>query len=705
MPSGVGTVQMLPKMRVRLVGAHDAGSVARYAAELAGIAIAYLVFAKFGLALASLHPSATPIWPPTGFALAIVLLRGYRVWPAIFIAALIANATTAGSITTSAAIATGNTLEALVGAYLVNRWCGGREAFATPTNVATFALICLAAATPVSATVGVGTLCLAGYAAWPNFAAIWLTWWLGDLTGAIVLTPVIVLWAADGTPFSTRAARIESGAILAVTCALGLLAFSPLIDQTQSRDPLGFLAIVPLLWAALRRGQRETATVAFVLSCFAIWGTLAGGGPFWRTSLNDSFLLLLLFLISTTVPSLALSATIAIRRRTEGEAQAALEETREQLAQAQKMEALGQLTGGIAHDFNNLLMIVSGHAQMLQRRLVPTEQKVGRALDAILTATKRGEGLTRQLLTFARRQRLNPQVIDLRERLEAVRQMLASSLRDNIALTFDLPAFVWPVEVDPGELELAFVNIAVNARDAMPDGGELSLSVRNELLTRTGNVEQLEGEFVALAWSDTGSGIAPEHLAKVFEPFFTTKPVGKGTGLGLSQVYGFARQSGGAVTVASTAGRGTTITFYLPRSYAALSAASRTSDASLDSSARGTALIVEDNSEVAEVTGGLLEQLGYRALFARSAADALQCLQHGEKIDVILSDIVMPGAMNGIELAAEVRRRCPDIPVLLTSGYSEAARAAEKRYAILRKPFDLSDLVTALNDAMGRRAA
>jgi signal transduction histidine kinase/CheY-like chemotaxis protein len=705
MPSGVGTAQMLPKMRSGLVGTHDAGSVARYAAELAGIAIAYFVFGKFGLALASLHPSATPIWPPTGFALAVMLLYGYRAWPAIFIAALIVNATTAGSIATSTAIAAGNTLEAVVGAYLVNRWCGGRDAFAAPTTVATFALVCLVAAAPVSATVGVGALCLAGYAAWPNFADIWLTWWLGDLAGAIVLAPVIVLWTADGAPFSTRAELIESGAILAVTCALGLLAFSPLIAQTQSRDSLSFLAIVPLLWAALRRGQRETATVGFVLSCFAIWGTLAGGGPFWRTSLNDSFLLLLMFLITTTVPSLALSATIATRRRSEGEAQAALEETREQLAQAQKMEALGQLTGGIAHDFNNLLMIVSGHAQMLQRRLGPTEQKIGRALDAILNATKRGEGLTRQLLTFARRQRLNPQVIDLRERLEAIRQMLASPLPDNVTLTLALPAFIWPVEVDPGELELAFVNIAVNARDAMPDGGELRLSVQNELLTRNAKVEQLEGEFVSLAWSDTGSGIAAEHLAKVFEPFFTTKPVGKGTGLGLSQVYGFARQSGGAVTVASTAGHGTTITLYLPRSYAALSAASRTSDAALNSSARGIVLIVEDNSEVAEITGGLMEHLGYRALFARSAADALQCLQREEKIDLILSDIVMPGAMNGIELAAEVRRRRPDLPVLLTSGYSEAARAAENRYTILRKPFDLSDLIKALNDATGRRAA
>ena len=476
-----------------------------------------------------------------------MLLAGPRIWPAIFLAAFAANATNAGSLSTSVTIAAGNTLEALAGGYLIVWWSGGRETFATPTNVAKFALICLAAAAPVSATIGVFSLCLAGFAEWARFVPIWITWWLGDLAGALVLTPLIVLWAG-GAGFANRSESLEAAAILIATCLIGLLAFSPLIDQTAHRDPLGFLAIVPLLWAALRRGQRETASVAFLLSCFAIWGTLLGGGPFWRSSLNNSFLLLLMFLISTTVPSLALSATIATRRR---EAQTALELTREQLAQAQKLEALGQLTGGIAHDFNNLLMIVSGHAQILQRRLEPAEPRTIQALEAIQLAAKRGESLTRQLLTFARRQKLNPMVVDLRQRIESIRQMLTSSLRGNIDLAYDLPADVWPVEIDIGEFELALVNIAVNARDAMPDGGALSLLVRNVKLTRAANVGELEGEFVALALSDTGEGIAPELVAKIFEPFFTTKAIGKGTGLGLSQVYGFAHQSGGAVTAAS----------------------------------------------------------------------------------------------------------------------------------------------------------
>jgi signal transduction histidine kinase/CheY-like chemotaxis protein len=719
MPSGTGTVQLLPQEGP--AGAYGARAAAYYAVELAAITAGYFLLARLGLALASLHPSASPIWPPTGFALGVLLLRGYRVAPAILIGAFLANATT-GATATAAAIAAGNALEALVGAALVNRWSQGRDTFATPLDVAKFALICAAVATPLSATIGVGALCLAGSATWASFAAIWVTWWLGDLTGALVLTPVIVLWAAGCPHFSSRAALRESGAILVATGLLGLIAFSPLIAQTPVRDPLGFLAIVPLLWAALRRGQRETATVALILAGFAIWGTLAGGGPFARPNLNDSLLLLLMFLISISVPSLALSATIATRRRAEAhlgaalhterrEAQAALELTREQLAQAQKLEALGQLTGGIAHDFNNLLMIVGGHEQILRRRLKPTEPRIIQALEAIRTAAKRGETLTRQLLTFARRQSLNPMVVELRERAEGIRQMLSSSLRGNIALVYDLPDDVWRVEIDIGEFELAMVNIAVNARDAMPDGGTLTLRARNVTLTRDANssrganADQLEGDFVELALTDTGIGIAQEHMAKVFEPFFTTKAIGKGTGLGLSQVYGFAHQSGGTVTAASAPGRGSTITLYLPRARAALSRPQETMDTPLAPHMEGTVLVVEDNAEVAGVTLALLEQLGYRTLFADNASTALARLKGRDKIDLVLSDIVMPGAMNGIELAGEIRRLYPHLPVLLTSGYSESARAAEARYAILRKPFELADLVRALGEAMARRVA
>jgi PAS domain S-box-containing protein len=381
------------------------------------------------------------------------------------------------------------------------------------------------------------------------------------------------------------------------------------------------------------------------------------------------------------------------------EAEAALERAKGQLAQSQKMEALGQLTGSIAHDFNNLLMIVSGHAQLLRRRL--SDPKQLQAIDAIHTAASRGESLTRQLLAFSRRQPLSPVVVDLRERVAAVREMLIGSLRGNIALACDIPADIWPVEIDIAELELALVNVAVNARDAMPGGGTITLSAQNVTLRPKDKVEELEGDFIALALSDTGVGIAPDVLPRIFEPFFTTKGLGKGTGLGLSQVYGFARQSGGSVIATSTAGSGTTLTIYLPRSHAALTRAAE-ADVAPALPAEGTVLVVEDNPEVAEVTASLIEQLGYRTVRSENAADALNRLQHGERVALVLSDIVMPGAMNGIALAQVIARRYPNIPILLASGYSDMVQAAESRFVVLRKPFQLPMLEKAVRDALER---
>jgi two-component sensor histidine kinase len=284
--------------------------------ELMCVAIIYVGLAKLSLALASIHPSATPIWPPTGYALGAILLRGYRVSPAIFFGALIANATTAGSIGTSLAIATGNTLESLAGAYLLNRWSGGRSTFDTPARVARFTLICLLA-TMISATLGVGSLSLAEYADWAEFPSIWATWWMGDLAGALVITPVIVLWGTKPARWTERRELIQSCLIYAATIAVGLLAFSPLLEQSPTRSSFAFLAILPLMWAALRRNQRDTATTALLLSCFAVWGTMSNEGPFVRSNLNESFLLLLTFMISVSVPSLALSADVAVRQRHE----------------------------------------------------------------------------------------------------------------------------------------------------------------------------------------------------------------------------------------------------------------------------------------------------------------------------------------------------------------------------------------------------
>ena len=288
-----------------------------YIAGLIGIGLTYFVLAKIGLALSLIHPSASTIWPPTGFALAAVVLWGYRVWPAIFLAAMIANVTAAGSIGTAISIATGNSLEALVGAALINVWSNGRDTFSTSSAVAKFTVICAVLATPISATVGVTSLAIAGYVEWVNFADIWLTWWLGDMIGALVLTPVVVLWVLSDARALRRTELIKTAAVIALAVAVGFIVFSSYVHIVATAGVLSFLAVLPLLWAALRRGPRDTAVASLILAGFSIWGTFSGAGPFAAASLNDSLLLVLVFLISVGVPSLALSADVAMRKTIE----------------------------------------------------------------------------------------------------------------------------------------------------------------------------------------------------------------------------------------------------------------------------------------------------------------------------------------------------------------------------------------------------
>jgi signal transduction histidine kinase/CheY-like chemotaxis protein len=434
------------------------------------------------------------------------------------------------------------------------------------------------------------------------------------------------------------------------------------------------------LVAAVREGKYEAES----------WLVRKDGSRFYANELIET--------IRDDAGELAGFAKITRDITAQHEAQVALDETREQLAQAQKMEALGQLTGGIAHDFNNLLMIVSGYAQILQRRL--SEPKEVQAVEAIRAAANRGEKLTRQLLTFSRRQQLMPVLVDLHARIGGVRDMLAPSLRGNIELVVDIEDKIWPVEVDLGELELALVNIAVNARDAMPEGGKITLQARNVVLTPGSAAGALEGDFVALAIIDTGIGMSPDVLQKVFEPFYTTKPVGKGTGLGLSQVHGFANQSGGAVTVASEPDRGTVVTVYLPRARTEMPI-ERAGVLPEREKVQGTVLVVEDSRDVADVTSALLEQLGYRVVRAENAAEALRHLQQGIEFNLLFSDIVMPGTMDGLGLAQVCREQFPDLPVLLTSGFSDAAQAADGRFDILRKPFEISVLEQAIEQVIG----
>ena len=317
------------------------------AVRLILVGLAYFTLAYLGLRLASVNPSATPIWAPTGLAIAAVLLWGHRITPAVFIAAFLINQLTAGSIFTSIAIAGGNTLEAVTAGYLVRHWAEGEQVFDTPTGIAKFALISLAA-TLVSATIGVSSLAVAGYAEVSSFISVWLTWWLGDLAGALVVTPVVVLWAKSEPASLTPPQITGTGLTYLAAVAVGVMVFGcPVMHQIPIHEALGFLIVLPLLWASLRQGPRDTATVALIISAFAVGCTLLQCGPFAKPSLNESFILLLAFMISTAVLSLALSTDVAVRQGIENQ----------QRQRALETEVLWQATVQVAFggSFENLL--------------------------------------------------------------------------------------------------------------------------------------------------------------------------------------------------------------------------------------------------------------------------------------------------------------------------------------------------------------
>jgi PAS domain S-box-containing protein len=849
--------------------ARTAGERALLAAVARSIAVGVVYFgvAKAGLALASIHPSATPIWPAAGLALAAVLLWGRAVAPAIFVGALLANALTAGSLATSAAIALGNTLEAVITAVLLRRWAGGTAAFETALGVAKFALLCLGPGTFVSATIGVVSLSLGGYAAWGSFASIWMTWWLGDVAGALVVAPAVVLWAR-ASPLAPAGGRAETALLYVAALGVGLVALSPVLEQTTHRGALAFLAILPLLWAALRRGPRETAAIALILSAFAVWGTVLEGGPFARATLNDSFLLLLAFMISACVPSLALSADLDARRsesarlhrghaelegsvrertdalleanaalrtalakhrRTESElrqqrlhlleaqrlarlgswvwdvaenrvdwsdglyeifglapdefggtfedflgrvhpddrarvrdtiervfreggefrveerilrpdgavrhllgtgralagedgrtqrllgicqdvtqtleAQKALDETRQALHQAQKMEALGQLTGGIAHDFNNILTAIINSLELV--RAAPGTGGAGAPrLDRALKAARNGAALVQQLLVFARKQPAQAEPADINAIVRATLTMLSRSASENIAVVAELAADLKWARVDPTQLQTAILNLAVNARDAMPAGGILTMSTANVPPESAPAGPHRAGGWVSITVSDTGVGMTPEVRARAFEPFFTTKELGKGTGLGLSMVYSAMRQVGGDVSIASEPGKGTSVRLLLPAIDPPAAARGDAAAPPLAAApAPGTTLLyVEDEALVRLATVDLLESAGYTVLHAADAERGLALLERHSEVRVLVTDIGLPG-MNGHALAAAARRARPGLKVVFLTGYDRnraglpAGTGAQPRDAATRyldKPYLQDDLFRAL---------
>jgi signal transduction histidine kinase len=379
-----------------------------------------------------------------------------------------------------------------------------------------------------------------------------------------------------------------------------------------------------------------------------------------------------------------------LRRETEGRRKA-----EEALRQSQKMEAMGQLTGGVAHDFNNMLMAASSGLELMDRTNDPVRREKLR--QGIRQALDRGARLTQQLLAFARRSPLNPEVVDLSVRLAGMDDLLDRSLRGDISVETHADQPLWPVEVDPSQFEVAVLNIAINARDAMPQGGRIIISLTN----RPAGPDEPR-DLVEFSMRDTGEGVPQDLLPRLFEPFFTTKGVGQGTGLGLSQVYGFAQASSGEARVASTPGQGTTITLLLPRCAKPLTAqVTEAVPTAADIQGEPRILVVEDDAAVAEMALEMIRSLGYRPTHAANADRALETLAADAAFAAVFSDMVMPGALGGLELAQEIRKRHPDLPVILTTGYSAAAaQATASGLTLLTKPYGLDALARELGEAV-----
>jgi PAS domain S-box-containing protein len=383
------------------------------------------------------------------------------------------------------------------------------------------------------------------------------------------------------------------------------------------------------------------------------------------------------------------------------------EQTQQQLVRAQRLEAFGQLTGGIAHDFNNLLTVIGGNLELLDERLNDDIQRkpLRRALDAV----EMGARLTQRLLSFARRNRLEPEVLELNEEIVTVIDLLRRALGEAITISSVLGPQLWRVRADASQVENAIVNLAINARDAMPHGGRLIIETANATLdssfplTIQGD-RVTPGDYVRVSISDTGTGMGPDVLARAFEPFFTTKEPGKGTGLGLASTYGFVRQSGGHVTIYSELGKGTTVNLYLPRSRSEAEAVIETDGAFEPHAAKSKHILVaEDHPGVRETTIERLERLGHRVTACDSGSAAIEILHGGADIDLVFSDVVMAGGISGFDLAEWIARNRPGMRVLLTSGFTDdLARAGATHAAmtpLLRKPYANAELAIAIDKA------
>ena len=464
----------------------------------------------------------------------------------------------------------------------------------------------------------------------------------------------------------------------------GMCAGAVVVHSSHLATLLSFLfpASLPIAARLLMQGGGPDAALAGMLIVFVL--ALSFAGYNFNRALIEGFRLR----DDLERRMRELDAASARLEQETQERQAAQETVR----QLEKMEALGQLTGGIAHDFNNLLTAVIGNLERIDNAM-PVKDKRKALVGAALRSAEHGAQLTKQLLSFARKQPLETEVVEVGRALTEFVSFSSRPIGDDVTVSLSLAAGLWTSRLDPTQLQTALLNLVINARDAMPKGGRVVIAARNATV-RAGEVPDLPpGDYVRISVEDTGCGMTPAVLARAFEPFFTTKGVGKGSGLGLSMVYGFTKQSGGSLRVRSAVGAGTTVELFLPRSLEPEWEAARVADPSPPPFQGASILVVDDDEDVRSMSAGALREMGYRVFEAGGATDAIALLQN-RPVDLLFSDVVMPGGMNGLELSKEARKVQPGLAVLLTTGYADTfdRSPSDEKIQVLAKPFRPSDL-------------
>ena len=659
---------------------------------MGGLIVVYFLAGKLGLQFAFLHSSATAVWPPTGIALAAVLLFGNRVAPAIFIGAFLVNITTAASVFSSLGIAAGNTLEAVAGGFLVTRFANGLAAFSRARDIVSFSLLAGIVSTSISATIGVTSLLLAGDAQAGQFGAIWLTWWLGDAAGALIVTPLLLLWITTPRLGPLRARPAESILLLITVAGAGALVF---LHSELNRYPLPFLCIPPLIWAAFRFGQREVATGVAILSAVAVWATVGGSGPFVMRSENESLLLLQAFMVTIAALTLPVAALIWERKTIEQQRFELLGRERAARAEAEAANrSKDEFLAMLSHELRNPLAAISNASQVLVS--LDAAGYGSRAVEIISRQTKHLTRLVDDLLDVGR-------VTARKIVLSQQRVNLADTVQRSLAVCVDVGrlkdhrteidlAPTW-VNGDPDRLSQIIDNLLTNAIKYTPAGGLIRVQT------------QVEGEECVLRVTDSGIGIAADLLPRVFDLFTqgerSLDRAKGGLGIGLTLVRHLAELHGGRVDAYSDgASKGSMFVVRLPRAESR-----RTDEPSLPGVARVTPirriLIVEDDVDGREALRMHLVMSGYEVHEAHDGESAIELVQ-GVQPEVVLLDIGLPG-VDGYEVARRLRK-APACPRLIAvTGYGrpeDHQRAITAGFDLhLTKPLNYEDLHRALQSA------